>query len=73
MDTRRVDDYLKRLKRRERFLSNRVDDKSVDKSHYDRAELIALQWIIRYAEDTMLEAAEHQNKWFNELGEDNGS
>lgn len=70
MDTRRVDDYLKRLKRRENFLEERVDDKALERSHYDRAELRALQWIIRYAEDTVLVAAEHQTKWFKEI-EDN--
>jgi hypothetical protein len=67
MDTRRVDDYLKRLKRREKFLAERVDGKDVDKSHYDRAELTALQWLIRFAEDNIEQAAEHQVKWFNEV------
>ena len=66
MDTRKVDEYLKRLKRRERFLENRVGDKELEKSHYDRAELSALKWIIRYAEDTSQEAVEHQSKWFKE-------
>lgn len=72
MDTRRVDDYIKRLKRRERFLEQRSEDKDIEKSHYDRAELMALKWIIRFAEDNVLEAAEHQTKWFNEQGEKNG-
>lgn len=67
MNTRKVEEYLKRLKRRERFLEQRVDGKglSVD-SHYDRAELAALKWSIRYVEDTIIEAAEHQYKWFEE-------
>lgn len=66
MDTRRVDEYVKRLKRRERFLEERVGDKEEEKSHYDRAELQALKWMIRYVQDTPIEAAEHQTKWFNE-------
>lgn len=67
MDTKRVEDYLKRLKRREKFLSDRIGDKDVNKSHYDRAELTALQWAIRFAEDNIEQAAQHQNKWFNEV------
>lgn len=70
MNTRKVDDYLKRLKRRERFLERRAEDKEYEKSHYDRAELVALKWLIRYAEDTILEAAEHQAKWFEESEEE---
>lgn len=66
MNTRQVDEYIKRLKRREKFLEQRAAEKEEEKSHYDRAELLALKWVIAYAEDTILEAADHQNKWFNE-------
>lgn len=66
MDTRRVDEYLKRLRKQVDFLEERLAGKEEDKSHYARAELIALKWIISYVEDTPLEAAEHQHKWFNE-------
>ncbi len=67
MDTRRVDDYVKRMKRREQFLKDRIEfNLDKDKVHYDKAELIALQWMIRYVEDTPMEAAAHQTKWFNE-------
>ena len=67
MNTRKVEEYLKRLKRREKFLEQRVKDRTeTDNSHYDRAELAALKWLIRYAEDTIIEAAEHQYKWFEE-------
>lgn len=71
MNTRQVDEYLKRLKRRERFLEDRIEHYiERDKVHYDKAELIALQWAIRYIEDTKLEAADHQGKYFNEKRED---
>lgn len=68
MQTRRVEEYLKRLKRRERFLEQRAEGRAYESSHYDRAELLALSWIIRYAEDTIIEAADHQAKWFEEKG-----
>lgn len=71
MEIRKVEEYIKRLKRRERFLATRAGDREEEKSHYDRAELIALQWMIRYVEDTIIAAAEHQYKWFNEKGDKN--
>lgn len=67
MNPRKVQDYLKRLKRREVFLEERIGDN--ENAHYDKAELAALKWIIRYAEDTLLEASEHQAKYFNEMRE----
>lgn len=69
MNTRTVDEYIKRLKTHERFLETKLSEKEEEKSHYLRAELLALSWVIRYAEDTILEAADHQNKWFNEMGD----
>lgn len=66
MNTRQVQEYLKRLKRRELFLEQRAEGRAEEKSHYDRAELLALKWVIAYSEDTLLEASEHQYKWFNE-------
>lgn len=69
MDSRRVDDYLSRLKRRESFLESRIVGREVEQSHYDRSELMALQWSIRYIEDTIIEAAEHQSKYFKEMSE----
>lgn len=65
MNYRQVDEYVKRLKRRERFLENRANGRDEDKSHYDRAELSALRWVIQYVEDTPLQAAEHYYKMFN--------
>lgn len=65
MNNRQVDEYIKRLKRRERFLESRANGRDEDKSHYDRAELSALRWVIRYVEDTSLQAAEHYYKMFN--------
>lgn len=70
MNTRRVEEYLKRLKRRERFLEGRAEGRDYESSHYDRAELTALRWIIRYAEDTILDAADHNTKYSNEMRED---
>lgn len=69
MNYRKVDEYIKRLKRREAFLEARVGDKEIEKSHYDRAELAALSWIIRYAEDTPEQAADHQANWHKEKDE----
>lgn len=66
MDTRRIDNYIKILKNRRAFLENKIDEKEEDKSHYLRAELLALNWVIAYIEDTSIEAAYHQYKWFNE-------
>jgi hypothetical protein len=62
----RVGIYLKRLKRREKFLEDRVKGTELDKSHYDRAELMALKWILKYTEDTPNEAENHQSKWFKD-------
>lgn len=67
MDDRRVAEYVKRLKRRERFLEDRVQDKEYEKSHYDRAELQATKWAIEYIEDTPVEAAAHQHQWFKRI------
>ena len=69
MNYRKVDEYIKRLKRRETFLESRVSDKEVERSHYDRAELAALSWIIRYTEDTFEQAVEHQANWHKEKDE----
>jgi hypothetical protein len=67
MNTRKVQDYVKILKRRERFLENRINDREdEEKTHYDRAELSATNWTIRYIEDTILTAAEHQSGQFKE-------
>lgn len=68
MNTRKVDEFLKRLKRRETFLENRIGDAQEEKSHYDRAELYALNWMIAYVEDTILAAAEHQETYFKMRG-----
>ena len=65
MNDRQIDEYIKRFKRRERFLENRTDGRDEGKSHYDRAELGALRWVIRYIEDTKIIAAEHHYKMFN--------
>ena len=69
MHYRKVDEYIKRMKRREIFLESRVADSDVEKSHYDRAELAALSWMIRYIEDTFEQAAEHQSSWHKEKDE----
>lgn len=69
MNYRKVDEYIKRLKRREAFLEERALNKEVEKSHYDRAELAALSWAIRYVEDTFEAAAEHQNSQWRENDE----
>lgn len=66
MDTRRVDGYVKDLKSHQRFLEKKLAEKDEASSHYLKRELLALTWVIAYAEDTVLEAADHQYKWFNE-------
>jgi len=66
MNIRETQDYLKRLKHHLVFLELKLEQKEEAKSHYLRAEMSALEWIIRYAEDTILEASEHQNKWTQE-------
>jgi len=65
MNHRQVQEYLKRMKRREKFLEERIEGKEEEKSHYDRSELMALTWMIRYVEDTIDTAAEHQYNWFH--------
>jgi len=72
MDTRRVDDYISRLKNELRFLEQVLTERPEGKQHYLKKDILALQWVIRFAEDNVLLAAEHQNKWFNELGEKDG-
>lgn len=67
MNTRQVEIYLKRLKDHERFLEKKLNEKAEHKSHYLKAELLALSWMIRYTEDNIQEAASHQYKWFQEL------
>lgn len=69
MKPRQVQEYLKRLKGLEKFLEMRIENRSKEKAHYYKAELYALQWSIRYIEDTFLEAAEHQAKYFKEMRE----
>lgn len=66
MNTRYVDEYLKRLKDHERFFKNKLQEKEQGKSHYLMKELIALQWIIKFVEDNMVIAAEHQSKMFKD-------
>lgn len=66
MNTRHVEDYLKRLKEHERFLEKKLREKEESKTHYLKAELLALRWMISYTEDTIQEAAEHQYKWLQE-------
>lgn len=66
MDIRQTQDYLKRLKHHLIFLELKLEQKDEDKSHYLRAEISALKWIVRYAEDTIVEASEHQSKWSKE-------
>lgn len=71
VNTRKVEEYIKRIKRRKRFLEQRIEDRDdSNKAHYDRSELSAITWMIRYVEDTILEAADHQNKWFEEQEHD---
>lgn len=64
MNTRQVDEYVKRMKRRQRFLEDCVN-RGTD-TGFDHSELAALEWAIRYIQDTTLEAADHQSKYFNE-------
>lgn len=70
MNTRYVEGYLKRLRERQDYLEQKIREKeavsSEESSHYLKAELLALSWVIRYTEDTIIEAAEHQDKWINE-------
>lgn len=63
MSTRQVDEYVKRLRRLLKFQEEKLRDKDPEKSHYLAAETLALNWIIEYAEDTILEASDHQRKW----------
>jgi hypothetical protein len=69
MDTRRVDDYIGRLKNELKFLEQLLEERPEGKQHYLKKDIMALKWVIRFAEDNVLLAAEHQTKWFNELGE----
>lgn len=67
MNTRQVDTYVKVLKRRESFLQKRINEREDEnKSHHDRHELYAISWAIRYIEDTIITAAEHQSGRFKE-------
>lgn len=66
MDTRRVDDYIKRLKNELSFLEDVLENRPEGKQHYLKKDILALKWVIRFAEDNVLLAAEHQTKWFNE-------
>lgn len=61
MSTRIVDDYVKRLKRRRDYLSKTAEDGD----HYAKAELAAVEWAIAYIEDTLIDAADHQSRYFD--------
>lgn len=65
MNTRKVDEYVKRLKRRSRYL----EQNSGDTAHYAWAELTALDWAIRYIEDTEIDAADHLTEYFEKKKE----
>ena len=71
MDTRRVDHYIERLKNELSFLEKVLKNREEGKQHYLKKDILALRWVIRFAEDNMLLALEHQYKWFTEgLGKD---
>lgn len=67
MDTRKVDEYIKRLKNELSFLEEVLADRPEGKQHYLKKDILALRWVISFAEENTLLAAEHQSKWFNEL------
>lgn len=69
MNVRKTEEYVRRLRRRERHLENRIDSR--EKLSYDIAERNTLSWIIQYVEDTLEAAAEHQAKWQEEKNEQN--
>jgi hypothetical protein len=66
MGIRQVQEYIKILERREEFLQERIGDREKEKSHYDRAEKAAIEWAIRYLQDTIVAAGDHQYKWATE-------
>lgn len=63
----RTDEYIKRLKRRRDYL----DKSAGDDDHYAKSELAALEWAIAYIEDTIIDAADHQQKYFETKKENN--
>ena len=71
MNTKQVETYLEILKRRESFLKKRIKEREDQtKSHHDRHELFAISWAIKYIEDTLTTAAEHQSGRFKDKFKD---
>lgn len=68
MNTRVIQEYLKRIERRVTFLTNLVKTAEEDEMHREKAELMALSWVVAYIKDTELVAADHQYQWFKDLG-----